>query len=802
MRSMMHMFSYILTVLSVVYVFQGFQVIRLDRRSALHKLFFALNGSLVVWSLSTAFYISAHEMAACVFWYKLSCVGFNAFIGIVLHFFLVYVKRESFLKRWWAYGVLYFPGLVLSYMEVVLDTYVESYSLGSMGWIINARTESVWFWAAIAYSIVYILAVIVMLYRYRKTTDSQRERKQAGVMIVTAVISLLAGLVIMVLTSILKLNIPDATPISSAIWALGIYYSIVRFKMMAMTPSFVAENLFQTIIDSVILTDPEGLIVNVNPETQTLLGYSREEMIGKHLESIFYTEEHSQRSAIANLLNACPVRSVETSVPSKSGDRIPIMLSVSECRDDFGTRIGYVLASKDITEYKHAKERIQYLATHDSLTGLPNRLLFTQLLSHSVQSAKRNNRQAAVFFVDLDRFKIINDTKGHDAGDKLLQEIAKRYKQVLRAADVVSRQGGDEFVILVEDFHKRGDLEHIAQNILSCTYKPVVLMGDEYRVTASIGISLYPKDGSDEQTLMKNADTAMYYAKGKGKNNYQFYSEDIQLQAAGHMDIERELRFALERNEFSLQYQAKVGVKTNAIIGVEALLRWQNPTLGSVSPVQFVPVAEETGAIIPIGRWVLRTACAQNAAWQKQGLPEICMAVNLSVGQIEDSHLIGDIKAALKDSGLAPHMLELEITESMVMSNPPRMIATLAKIKKLGVRLSIDDFGTGYSSLAKLRHFPVDTLKIDRSFIRNIPENAEDKAITQAIIVMGESLGLTVIAEGVETQEQLNFLREQSCDEIQGFLFSKPADPERFAALLRKQTVAPPTRKPDDTAAD
>lgn len=788
----MHVYSFILTVLSVIYVFQGFQVIRLDPRSKLNRLFFTLIISLVVWSLASAFYIDAHELATCVFWYKLSCIGFNAFLGIVLHFFLVYVKREHFLRRWWAYAVLYLPGVVLSYMETVYDTYVESYTLGSNGWIINAKTESVWFWAAIAYSVVYVLAVIVMLIRYRKTVNSPRERSQAKVMIVTAVISLLAGLIIMALTSIAKLNIPDATPIASAIWAYGIFFSIVKFKMMAMTPSFVAENLFQTIIDSVILTNPEGKIVNVNPETLALLGYSREELIGKPLEYLFYSEDPSHAEGIANLLSACPIRSVETSMLSKSGAKIPIMLSVSECTDDFGTRIGYVLASKDITEYKHAKERIQYLATHDSLTGLPNRMLFIQLLSHSIESAKRNQRQLAVFFVDLDRFKTINDTKGHDAGDKLLQEIASRYKQVLRAADVVSRQGGDEFVILIEDFHKLIDLERVAQHILSCTYRPVVLQGDEYRVTASIGISLYPKNGSDGQTLMKNADTAMYYAKGKGKNNYQFYSENIHLQSAGRMDIERELRSALERNEFSLHYQAKVDVKTNAIIGVEALLRWQNPTLGSVPPTQFIPVAEETGAIIPIGRWVLKTACAQNAAWQKQGLPAICMAVNLSVGQTEDSHLIGDIKAALKDNSLAPHLLELEITESMLMSNPPRMIAALAKIKKLGVRLSIDDFGTGYSSLAKLRHFPVDTLKIDRSFIRNIPENAEDKAITQAIIVMGESLGLTVIAEGVETEEQLKFLKDQACDEIQGYLFSKPTDADRFADLLRKQAGASP----------
>lgn len=786
-QNIMNIFSSILTVLSVVYVFLGFKVIRLDRRSLLNKLFFSLNLSLIVWSIASAFYISAYSEAACVFWYKLSSVAFNVFIGNVLHFFLVYTKKERFLKRWWTYLIIYLPGAVISYMEIAFDAYVKSYIHGSNGWIINARTDSFWFWVSIAYPIVYIGAVIVMNYQFRKTTDAQRERRQVKILMITAVLSLFAGLLIVALTSILESNIPDTTPISASVWVFGLYYSIVRFKLMAMSPSFVAENLFRTIIDSVILTDPEGLILQVNPETESLLEYSRDELIGKPLNMIFFSDEQSHKDSIGKLLNACPVRSVETHVLSKSGTSIPIMLSISECNDDFGTRIGFVLASKDITEYIHAKEKIQYLATHDSLTGLPNRLLFTQLVSHSIQYAKRNQRQLAVLFIDLDRFKIINDTKGHDAGDRLLQEIARRYQNILRAADVVSRQGGDEFVILVEDVHKLSDLEHVANNVLSSTYKPVVLQEDEYRVTASVGISLYPRDGEDGQTLMKNADTAMYYAKGKGKNNFQFYSKDIQLQSAGHLEIEKELRFALERNEFSLHYQAKADVKTGRIIGVEALLRWHNAALGMVSPVQFIPVAEETGAIIPIGKWVLKTACAQNVAWQKQGLPAICVAVNLSVRQIEDAHLIGDIKAVLKDTGMAPNLLELEITESMIMSNLPRMSAILSAIKKLGVRLSIDDFGTGYSSLAKLRHFPVDTLKIDRSFIRNIPGSAEDKAITQAIIVMGESLGLTVIAEGVETEEQLSFLKEQSCDEIQGYLFSKPVEPGRFADLLRKQ---------------
>jgi len=361
----------------------------------------------------------------------------------------------------------------------------------------------------------------------------------------------------------------------------------------------------------------------------------------------------------------------------------------------------------------------------------------------------------------------------------------------LRAVDVVARLGGDEFIVLIDEVSDSSHVSTVAHKIITSIIKPLTIMKQECRITASIGISIYPKDAEDEQSLMKNADMAMYLAKEEGKNNYQFYSEEIQSKSLEHLSIETNLRFALERKELSLHYQAKVDFKTDVINGVEALLRWQNPYLGSVTPTQFIPVAEETGLIVPIGKWVMKTACEQNVAWQQQGLPPVCMAVNLSLRQLTDDNLIDDIRTALNDSGMAPNLLELEITESMVMHNPARMISILAKIKSLGVRLAIDDFGTGYSSLAQIKHFPIDTLKVDRSFIRNIPQDVEDKAITEAIIAMGKTLSLTVVAEGVETQEQLDFLREHSCDEMQGYHFSKPIAPELFADLLRQHVPTP-----------
>jgi diguanylate cyclase (GGDEF)-like protein len=475
----------------------------------------------------------------------------------------------------------------------------------------------------------------------------------------------------------------------------------------------------------------------------------------------------------------------------RDGEVRHILVRVRVIKDDSGRIIKRYGVNQDITERRLAGEKIQYLATHDVLTGLPNRLMFSQLLNHAIQMGQRYQRQFALLFIDLDRFKIINDTLGHEAGDQLLQEIATRLKQPLRTVDVVARLGGDEFVLLIEEVNNSNQVAIVARKVLASIIKPITLMGQECRITASMGICMYPKDAEDEQSLMRNADMAMYLAKEEGKNNYQFYSKNIQSKSLERISIETNLRLALEHNELSLHYQAKVDIKTNEITGVEALLRWQNPYLGSVTPTQFIPVAEETGLIIPIGKWVMKTACAQNVAWQKQGLPAVCMAVHLSLGQLTDDSLMDDISTALNDSGMTPNLLELEVTESMVMFNPVRVISVLAKIKSMGVRLAIDDFGTGYSSLAHIKRFPVDTLKVDRSFIRSLPQDPDDKAITEAIIVMGKALSLTVVAEGVETEEQMNFLKERFCDEIQGYYFSKPIMPEQFADLLRKHVSSP-----------
>jgi len=455
-------------------------------------------------------------------------------------------------------------------------------------------------------------------------------------------------------------------------------------------------------------------------------------------------------------------------------------------------RMSWQLAQSRLREseskLQHA-QRVEYLAYHDGLTGLPNRSMFSKLLSQRISEARRYDRELAVAFLDLDRFKQINDTLGHEAGDQLLQEVAARLQGCVRDSDTVARLGGDEFVVLLPELADGKLAATVAHKILGVLAKPFTLIGHEFRVTASIGISVYPQDGQDEQTLTKNADIAMYQAKAEGKNNFQFYSEKLNANSLERLTLESSLRHALERDEFRLYYQAKRDIRTGCIAGMEALLRWEHPDLGTVTPMQFIPIAEETGLIVPIGKWVLKTACMQSVAWQKEGLPPFGIAVNMTERQFLDESLLQDLASILKSTGMNPQLLELELTESLLIRDVEKTLRILTGLKSLGIRIAVDDFGTGYSSLATLQRFPLDTVKIDRSFIGDLVGPSEDSGLADAIISMGKSLSLTVIVQGVETKEQAEFLRAHACDELQGFYFNRPLPANQFAQLMRAQTA-------------
>jgi diguanylate cyclase (GGDEF)-like protein len=432
-------------------------------------------------------------------------------------------------------------------------------------------------------------------------------------------------------------------------------------------------------------------------------------------------------------------------------------------------------------------ERAEYLSLHDALTGLPNRRLFNRLLDQAISQSLRYHRKLAVMFLDLDHFKQINDTLGHEAGDTLLQQAAERLKGCLRESDTVARLGGDEFVVLLPELADPSHPATVAQKLIASVAKPFTLIGHEFRVTGSVGISVYPEDGTDERTLTKNADIAMYHAKKEGKNNFQFYSPRLNTHSLERVSLESSLRRALERQEFRLHYQAKRDTGSDRVTGMEVLLRWQHPDLGLVAPLRFLAVAEETGLIVPLGKWVLRTACRQNVEWQAQGLPKLVVSVNLTPRQFTDATLVADVRALLTDTGMDSDLLELEITEKTLMQDNERTLRILKALKSEGVRIAIDDFGTGYSSLSTLKQFPLDTIKIDRSFIRGVSGAADDRNVAEAIIAMGRTLSLTIVAQGVETREQADFLRQHACDEFQGFYFNAPVPPEQFAAVLKMQ---------------
>jgi diguanylate cyclase (GGDEF)-like protein/PAS domain S-box-containing protein len=537
--------------------------------------------------------------------------------------------------------------------------------------------------------------------------------------------------------------------------------------------------------DTVTITDRNGLIEYVNPAFTATTGFRIDEAIGKRPSLVKSGKQGSEfyRHLWQTILRGEVFSEVFVN-RNKDGALYYEEKTITPLKNAAGEITHFVATGRDITERMQTQERLQFLAHHDPLTELPNRALFLDRLKQSLARARWHERLVAVLFLDLDRFKTINDTLGHDAGDRLLQELATRLNGVLRDGDTVARFGGDEFVLLLSDIAVSSDIGMIAQKVLDTLRPPFTVGENVLHVSASLGISLYPGDGEDSATLLKNADTAMYRAKDLGRNNYQFYSAEMSARAFERLTLENSLRHALERREFMLYYQPQVDVSSGRITGVEALLRWRHPDFGLVSPSDFVPLLEDTGLIGAVGDWVIESACAQLAAWHRQGRNRLRMAVNLSTRQLNDPNLARRIEHILKNHEIDAACLELELTESALVHPGVAGIELLDSLERLGVRLAIDDFGTGYSSLGYLRRLPIRTLKIDRSFVRDIPHDADDVAITRAIVTLGQSLRLALVAEGVETEAQRDFLRTLGCEVLQGFLFSRPLPAEELEPLL------------------
>ncbi len=532
---------------------------------------------------------------------------------------------------------------------------------------------------------------------------------------------------------------------------------------------------------------PEGICSYVSPACHKVLGYQQEDIVGKSVFHFFHPNDlKSKRKIFKRLLDHPTSDSICYRV--KRSDEQFIWLETSSkavTHDETGKIIEIIAVSRDITTRKQSEERLLYLANYDSLTGLPNRALFRDRLRRAIARSQRNETKIALFFLDLDRFKNINDSLGHHAGDQLLRGVSKRLKQYAREGDTIARLGGDEFTIILEGIHSTEDASVVAEKILELMQAPFRLDGHEVVVTPSIGITLFPDDAADMRSLLKNADTAMYRSKEKGRNAYQFYTSGMNAKAYEHLILENSLRHAMERDEFKLYFQPQFDLHSQAIIGIEALMRWEHPEKGLLMPDKFIPFAEDTGLIVPLGDWALRQACLEAKQWQNSGLEPIRVAVNLSMRQFLEHGFVDQVAAALKDSKLAAHYLELEVTESFLAANVEKAAKTLRGLHRLGVHLAVDDFGTGYSSLSYLKRFPLNTLKIDQSFVHDIATDMDSATIVEAIIALGKSLGLNVIAEGVEYNDQVFFLKERSCDLFQGYYFCRPLSRSKLIPWLR-----------------
>lgn len=551
-------------------------------------------------------------------------------------------------------------------------------------------------------------------------------------------------------------------------------------------------SLFRNSIDAILLLRPDGAILAANGEACRMLDYSESELRKLGREKIFDAVDTRVQGLMDELARNGSARG-EFRLRRKDGNPVPVELSAATFKD----RTGQLCASmiiRDITERRRAEEHIEYLAYHDELTGIPNRAHFQREFDHAVAVSQSYGLSCALMLVDLDRFKYINDTIGHQAGDQLLKQMAARLRACLRDSDIIARLGGDEFVILMQDAANMEAVTAVADKILEVASRPLIIEDQEFLVTASIGISTYPQDGSDLQTLLKSSDLAMYRAKEAGKNGYQYFAPEMNVHSRRRMEIESALRGALDRKEFALHFQPKIRLSTRTIAGMEALIRWNHPERGLLPPGDFIAIAEETGLIVPIGDWVMEEACRQAQAMRETGHRDLRVAVNLSARQLFDDELARRVADILDHTGFPAQNLELEVTESMVMQDAGQAISLLTALRGTGVRIAIDDFGTGYSSLSYLKRFPIDCVKIDRSFIRDLPDNSDDVAITRSIIAMAHNMKLEVVAEGVETVEQLEFLQACGCEEIQGFLFSRPLPADAMARYLGQDstgTVAP-----------
>ena len=816
----MDLFTTLYFLCGIAYVIMGIFTFFNDSKNRLNKSFFVLCINLAAWSFMYYLMNSSDDASTANTYYLYSTFFWSINNCLLLHFILILTGKESSLNKGYKYFILYFPALFSIYLYFFQPQTTQDFVKTNLGWVVLLAKDRGFIWTNFynMYYFSYMIAVIVLLYIWSKNSKIVREKKQVKIIEITMGFTIISGGITDIILPTLDIAvIPSVGIILVMVPIIGIWYSIKKYKLMDLNPENFALEVLKIMKEGLVIVNHEGLIKDINKGALELLGYEKYEVMDKLASSLL-----PESTDISKLKNC---NSFETEIVRKNSEKLPILLSSSVLKDEWGESLGLVGIFQDISEIKMAQkklidsydeleikvqlrtielskankdlghqirmridmeEKIKNLAYYDHLTGLPNKRLFNDRLNQCILDALPKGKSLGVLFLDLDSFKRVNDTMGHAKGDELLKMVSQKLQNTIRESDTICRIGGDEFLILIEDLQNQHHIEKVSEKILDIFKRPFIVDNHDIFVTSSIGGAIYPIDGEDVETLIKNADIAMYKAKDEGKNKFKLCTPIIKDSLVEEMKLTNSLYRAIERNELELYYQPQVDIISGEIIGLEALVRWNNPKLGMVSPVDFIYIAEKTGLILPIGEWVLRSACSQNQTWQKDGIMNVPIAVNLSVNQFGNKKIVEQITKILSETDLNPKDLELEITENIIMKEPEYIIESLKQLKELGVTIAIDDFGTEYSSLNYIKQLPVDKIKIAMSFIQGIGINDKDEAIIKVIIVLAKNLGLKVIAEGVETKQQIEFLREQMCDEIQGYYYYKPMKASEIEKLMRK----------------
>ena len=793
---------------SSIYIFMGISTFFKDSKSKINRIFCITCMNLSFWAFMTALMTASTDASTAAFYKRLTTISWTSFYYEFLYCSILLTKKEYIFKKLWRKVLLFLPVVISFYLYFFKPYLANDLVRITYGWAILVPKDKglVWDWFFDVYYIPYTLASIWLIFVWGKQSLFKREKKQSKIITVSLIVTMIvASITDIVLPELGIIQLPQITIIYILIGMAGIYYSIIRYSLMSLTIEGVVSDVMKVMNEGLIILNQDDVIISANKGALKLLDYEENDIVGKYSSFVFSGSEDIYK---LNKYTSC-----EIYMKTKFNEKIPVLISISALLDKCGDKLGTVLIFQNLFEIKqiqnklekaydnlekrvqertcelsnvnmqlenemYAKiareEEITKLAFSDQLTGLSNRRSFNDKLNEIIYGAVQDEKSIAIMFMDLDNFKMINDTLGHAQGDELLKKVAGRLKSTLRENDIIARVGGDEFLILIYEPTSREYIEKVCENIIRVIKEPFELDKNEIYITTSIGVSVYPQDGKDVETLIKNADIAMYESKQSGKGRFELCNQTMKNSLDHVMRLTNDLYRALELNELELYYQPQVDTTSGIIVGAEALLRWNHPEFGMISPAVFIPIAEKTGLIVAMGEWVLRNACMQTKAWQDAGLPRISMGVNLSVNQIQNHKIVRLVSRILAETGLDPKDLELEITENIFMKDIDYIAEILTELKNLNVRIAIDDFGTDYSSLSYLKQLPLDRIKIAKCFVDGIDKNITDESIISAIIILGKKLGLDLIAEGVETDIQLKFLKTQLCDEIQGFYFFKP----------------------------